>query len=95
MHFVSNWNNLLKCCLSADFLLMECYAQGALRKQLHIAPFVECFKTATLGKSSCKSCHCLEKFVKALYFCWLSADSKLYTRCSAKAAAHCVFCRAL
>ena len=30
---------------------MEGYVQGALRKELHIAPFVERFKTTTLGKS--------------------------------------------
>ena len=30
---------------------MEGYVRGALRKELHIAPFVECFQTATLGKS--------------------------------------------
>ena len=30
---------------------MEGYVQGALRKELHIAPFAERFKTATLGKS--------------------------------------------
>ena len=28
------------------------YLQGALRKELRIAPFVEHFKTATLGRSS-------------------------------------------
>ena len=51
MVFASTWNNLLKHCISADFLLMESYVQCALRKELRIAPFVECFKTATLGKS--------------------------------------------
>ena len=30
---------------------MEGYVQGALRKELHIAPFVERLKTTTLGKS--------------------------------------------
>ena len=30
---------------------MEGYVQGALRKELHIAPFVERFKTTTLEKS--------------------------------------------
>ena len=30
---------------------MEGYVQGALRKELHIAPCVERFKTTTLGKS--------------------------------------------
>ena len=29
---------------------MDGYAQGALRKELHADPFVEHFKTATLGK---------------------------------------------
>ena len=42
MNFGSTWNNLLKQCI---------YAQGALRKKLHIAPFVDRFKTATLEKS--------------------------------------------
>ena len=52
MNFASTWNNLLKNCISANFLLMEGYAQGAPRKELHIAPFVEHFKTAILGRSS-------------------------------------------
>ena len=30
---------------------MEDYAQGALQIELHIAPFTEHFKTATLGRS--------------------------------------------
>ena len=30
---------------------MESYVQGALRKELRIAPFIEGFKTTTLGKS--------------------------------------------
>ena len=50
MNFASSWNNLLKYCISADFLLMEGYEQGALRKKLHVDPFVERFKTATLRK---------------------------------------------
>ena len=29
---------------------MEGYVPGALRKELHIAPFVERFETTTLGK---------------------------------------------
>ena len=45
------WNNLLKHCISAEVFLIEGLIQGALRKELIIAPFVECFKTATLGKS--------------------------------------------
>ena len=51
MTFSSAWNNLLEHCISAYFLLMEDDAQGALRKELRIDPFVERFKTATLGKS--------------------------------------------
>ena len=39
MTFASTWNNLLKHCISIDFLLMEGYVQGALQKELHIAPF--------------------------------------------------------
>ena len=49
--FVSTWNNLLKHCISAKCLLIESLAQGALRKELLIAPFVERLKTVILGKS--------------------------------------------
>ena len=49
--FASTWNNLLKHCISVDFLLVEGYVQGALRKNLCIAPFVERFKAVTLGRS--------------------------------------------
>ena len=49
--FASTSNNLLKHCISAEFLLMEGYVQGALRKEPRIAPFVERFKTATLGRA--------------------------------------------
>ena len=49
--FFSTWNNLLKHWISAEFLLVKGYVQGALRKEMRIAPFVERFKTATLGKS--------------------------------------------
>ena len=30
---------------------MEGYVQGALRKEMHIAPFVDRFKTVALGNS--------------------------------------------
>ena len=49
--FASTWNNLLKYCMSLDFLLTEGYAQGALRKELRISPFVEHFKIASLERS--------------------------------------------
>ena len=51
MKFASTWNKLFKHCISVEFLLVEGYLKGALRKELRIAPFVERFKTATLGMS--------------------------------------------
>ena len=51
MNFASTWNNLLKYCIFFEFLLIEGYVQGALRKELHVSPFVERFKIATLGRS--------------------------------------------
>ena len=50
MNFASTCNNLLKHWISSKFLLTEGYVQGALRKELYIAPFLERFKTTTLGK---------------------------------------------
>ena len=51
MNFASTWNNLLKHWISVDFFLVEGYGDGAPRQDLHIAPFVERFDIATLGKS--------------------------------------------
>ena len=51
MNFASAWNNLLKHWISVDFFLVEGYGQCALRKELHIAPFVESFQIATLKRS--------------------------------------------
>ena len=51
MSFASTWYKLLKHCISVEFLLVERYLQGALRKELPIAPFLERFKTAILGSS--------------------------------------------
>ena len=48
--FGSTRCNLRKHCISAEFSLNEDKVQGALRKELLIAPFVERFNTATLGK---------------------------------------------
>ena len=48
INFTQALSNRLKHCISAKFLLMEGYVKGALRKELHITPFVECFKTTTL-----------------------------------------------
>ena len=51
MNFACTWNNLLKHWISVNFFLVEGYGQDALRKDLRIAPFVEHFNIATLGKS--------------------------------------------
>ena len=51
MNFASAWIKLFKYCISVDFLLVEGYVQGALGKELFIDPFIERFKTATLGRS--------------------------------------------
>ena len=48
--FVSTWNKLVKHGIYPEMLLMEGYAQVAVRKELFIAPFAERFKTTTLGK---------------------------------------------
>ena len=40
MNFASTWTKLFKHCISVEFLLMGGYLQGALRKELRIAPFV-------------------------------------------------------
>ena len=50
IHFASTWINLLDHCISAEFLLMEGYVQGALRRELLITSFVECSKATTLGR---------------------------------------------
>ena len=51
MHVAITWNHLQKHCISVEFLLVEGYLQGAIRKELRIAPFVERFKTANSGRS--------------------------------------------
>ena len=51
MSFTSTSNKLFKRCISVNFLLIEVFVQGALRKELQIAPFVERFKTIALGAS--------------------------------------------
>ena len=54
INFISTYSKLLKHFIYSRFLLIEGYQQGALRKELiftpFFAPFVECFKLATLGK---------------------------------------------
>ena len=51
MTFASTCNNSLKHCISAEFMLMEGYEHGALRKKQHIASSIERFKASTLGRS--------------------------------------------
>ena len=51
MNSASTWIKLLKHCISVEILLLEGYVLGAIRKELHIALFVERFETATLGRS--------------------------------------------
>ena len=51
INFASTWANLLKHCISTEFLLIEAFVQVALQKKLCIAPFAERFQTVTLGKS--------------------------------------------
>ena len=50
INFISSYSKLLKHFIYARFLLIEDYQQGALRKELTIAPFVELFKTGTFRK---------------------------------------------
>ena len=49
--FATTWRNLLKHCISTDFLLIVVLVKSALRKELFIAPFIERINTATFGKS--------------------------------------------
>ena len=46
----STYSNLLNHFIFADFLLVEGYQQGALRKQSVISPFKKRFKTISLRK---------------------------------------------
>ena len=51
MNFVSTWNKLFRHCISVEFLLVEGYVQGAVRKEMFIASFTVSFKNATLARS--------------------------------------------
>ena len=51
MNLIITYSKLLKDLIFDCFLPIEDYEQGALRKELTIAPFVERFKTGTLRKS--------------------------------------------
>ena len=51
INFINTLNKIPKHCIFAAVFLIEGSVQGALRKELLIASFVEHFKTATLRKS--------------------------------------------
>ena len=51
INLISTYSKLLNHFIFARFLLIEGSEQGALRKDRILAPFVERFKTVTLGKS--------------------------------------------
>ena len=51
INFVTTWKNLLKICISPEFLLIKGYVQGTLWKELNIAPYIDLFKTTTSGES--------------------------------------------
>ena len=74
MNFASTWIKLFQHWISVEFLLMEGYVQGALRKELLMAPSIKCFKTATLGRSYRCILPVLETIFKniafLLNFCW-------------------------
>ena len=51
MNFAGTWNKLFRHCISVEFLLVEGYVQGAVRKEMFIASFIVSFKNATLATS--------------------------------------------
>ena len=52
INFANTGKNLLKYWICAEFLLMESYAQGALRKAVLISTCMKRFKAITLVRSS-------------------------------------------
>ena len=48
---INTWSNLLENFIFVHRLLLEDYEQGALQKELIVAPLMERFKTATFRKS--------------------------------------------
>ena len=75
-------------------MLIERLVQGALRKEVLIAIFVERLKTPTLESITERFGQYLEQFTETLYFWQIFADRRLSTRWSTKGAAHCSFRRA-
>ena len=56
MKVITTWKHLPKHCISAGFLLIVSYIQGAL-----IASFIELFKNTNLGKSYRQTLPALER----------------------------------
>ena len=52
INLIMTYSKLLNIFIYARFLLIEACEQGALRKELIVAPFVERFKIGTFRKSS-------------------------------------------
>ena len=63
MSFATTWIKILNHCTSVKFSLLEGYVQGALQKEMYVAPFVERFRTATLGRSH----RCISPVLVAVY----------------------------
>ena len=68
----------------ANSLLIVSYMQGALQKELWIAPFIERFKRTTFESLSDKFCQYFEQNAEAFYFCQFFADKRLSSRNSTK-----------
>ena len=68
----------------ANSLLIVSYVQGALQKELCIAPFIERFKRTTFESLSDKFCQYFEQNAEAFYFCQFFADKRLSSRNSTK-----------
>ena len=69
--------------------------QGALRKELHMALFVEPFKTTTSESLTNKFTQNLEQLTKPLHLCRILAEGTLGTGCCRKGTVHFLFRRAL
>ena len=87
---------LLKNQIFVDVFLIGDYEYAALRKELLIALFFECFKIANMEKRYLYILSILGKIcLRNAFFCQFLADRRLSTLRSKKEAAHCSFHGAL
>ena len=94
--FASTWSNLLKNCISANFLLLVALVQSALRNELFVAPFVERINTVIdFGKVLMRDFTSTWSNLLTLYFCRFFADSSLSTKYSTEGAVYGSFRREL